>query len=88
MTTLLYRVSQAPYRKILAVVRDWTEKQKQETIEVALSKRGPYDELIKEFRSGYAFTFDVLDGHRRLARHASAPPLPTDPTELYDRARV
>lgn len=70
--TLLYRASQAPYRKILAVVRDWSDKQKQETIEVALRKRGPYDELIKEFRSGYAFLFDVLmdiGGWRDLHRH-------------------
>jgi thymidylate synthase ThyX len=72
VTTLLYRVSQAPYRKILAVVRDWTEKQKQETLEVALQKRGPYDDLIKEFRSGYAFLFDVLmdiGGWRDMHRH-------------------
>jgi thymidylate synthase ThyX len=72
VTTLLYRVSHAPYRKIFAVVRDWSEKQKQETIDVALSTRGPYDELIKEFRSGYAFTFDVLmdiGGWRDLHRH-------------------
>ncbi len=60
VATLLYRVSHAPYRAILRVVRDWTEKQKEETIEVATRSRGPYDELIKEFRSGYAFTFDVL----------------------------
>ncbi len=72
VTTLLYRVSQAPYRNILAAVRDWTEKQKQETIEVGMRTRGPYDELIKEFRSGYAFTFDVLmdiGGWRDLHRH-------------------
>jgi hypothetical protein len=60
VATLLYRVSQAPYRKILEVVRDWSEKEKQATIEVATKQRGPYDELIKEFRSGYAFTFDIL----------------------------
>ena len=60
VTTLLYRVSQAPYRKILEVVREWTEKEKQATIEVATRQRGPYDELIKEFRSGYAFIFDIL----------------------------
>ncbi|BFU94697.1 MAG: conserved protein of unknown function [Nitrospira sp.] len=72
VATLLYRVSQAPYRNVLAVVRDWTEKQKQETIEVALSRRGPYDELIREFRSGYPFTFDILmdiGGWRDLHRH-------------------
>ncbi|MBX3306185.1 MAG: FAD-dependent thymidylate synthase [Nitrospira sp.] len=60
VTTLLYRVVQAPYRKILKVVSEWSEKEKQATIEVATRQRGPYDELIKEFRSGYAFTFDIL----------------------------
>ncbi len=70
--TLLYRATQAPYRHLLAVVRDWSEKQKQETIEIALRKRGPYDELIKEFRSGYAFIFDILmdiGGWRDMHRH-------------------
>lgn len=72
VATLLYRVSHAPYRAILALVRDWTEKQKRETVEVALRRRGPYDELIKEFRSGYAFVFDILmdiGGWRDLHRH-------------------
>jgi len=72
VATLLYRVSQAPYRDILALVQGWTEKQKQETIAVALGKRGPHDELIKEFRSGYAFVFDVLmdiGGWRDMHRH-------------------
>jgi len=72
VTTLLYRASQAPYRHILAVVRDWTDKQKQDTLEVAFQKRGPYDELIKEFRSGYAFIFDVMmdiGGWRDMHRH-------------------
>jgi thymidylate synthase ThyX len=72
VTTLLYRASHASYRSILALVRSWTEKQKQEAIDVATSARGPYDELIKEFRSGYAFTFDVLmdiGGWRDMHRH-------------------
>lgn len=60
VTTLLYRVSHAPYGRLLAVVQEWSEKQKQDTIEVATRQRGPYDELIKEFRSGYAFNFDIL----------------------------
>jgi thymidylate synthase ThyX len=71
-STLLYRVSQAPYRKIFAVVQGWSEKQKQDTIEAALKKRGPHDELPKEFRSGYAFLFDVLmdiGAWRDLHRH-------------------
>jgi thymidylate synthase ThyX len=72
VTTLLYRVSQAPYRNILAVVRDWSEKQKRDAIEAATKRRGPHDELIKEFRNGYAFIFDVLmdiGGWRDLHRH-------------------
>jgi len=72
VTTLLYRVSQAPYRHILAVVRDWPEKRKRDAIEAATRQRGPYDELIKEFRSGYTFIFDVLmdiGGWRDLHRH-------------------
>lgn len=72
VTTLLYRVTQAPYRAILTVVQGWTDKQKQDTLEVAMRKRGPYDELIKEFRSGYAFCFDVLmdiGGWRDMHRH-------------------
>lgn len=72
VTTLLYRVSHTPYRKILAVVREWTEKQKADALEVAVQKRGPYDDFIKEFRSGYAFIFDILmdiGGWRDMHRH-------------------
>ena len=72
VATLLYRVTHAPYRNILAVVREWSEKQKQDTLDVATRQRGPYDELVKEFRSGYAFVFDVLmdiGAWRDLHRH-------------------
>lgn len=60
VATLLYRVTHAPYRKVLEVVKKWPDRQKHETIEVATKQRGPYDELIKEFRAGYAFNFDIL----------------------------
>jgi thymidylate synthase ThyX len=60
VATLVYRVTQAPYRKILEVVKEWSEKEKHAIIEVATRRRGPYDELIKEFRSGYTFNFDIL----------------------------
>lgn len=72
VTTLLYRVSHAPYRKILGLVQSWTEKEKKETLEVGLRKRGAYDELIREFRSGYTFIFDILmdiGGWRDMHRH-------------------
>ena len=72
VTSVLYRVSHAPYRRILELVREWSEKEKQETLEVALRRRGPYDESIKEFRCGYPLIFDVLmdiGGWRDLHRH-------------------
>ncbi len=72
VTTLLYRVSHAPYRSILEVVREWSAQEKEETIQVACRHRGPYDELIKEFRCGYPLIFDVLmdiGGWRDMHRH-------------------
>ena len=72
VTTLLYRVSHAPYRVLLKLVQSWSEKERQEIVEIALQRRGPYDELIKEFRSGYAFLFDVImdiGGWRDMHRH-------------------
>ena len=86
VTTLLYRVSHAPYRNILAVVRDWTDKQKQDAIEVGMKSRGPYDELIKEFRSGYAFTFDILmdiGGWRDMHRHRRCQQIQQNFTTLH-----
>ena len=72
VATLLYRVTAYPYRQILAAVREWKEKEKQELVELALRRRGPHDELLKEFRCGYGFIFDVLmdlGGWRDLHRH-------------------
>jgi len=72
VTTLVYRVSQAPYCLLLAWVRDWSEKAKQDLVDAAIKSRGPYDDLAKEFRSGYAFIFDVLmdiGGWRDMHRH-------------------
>jgi hypothetical protein len=71
-TTLLYRVTVYPYRQILAVVREWTDKEKEDLIGIALRRRGPHDELLQEFRCGYGFTFDILmdlGGWRDLHRH-------------------
>ena len=84
--TILYRVAHAPYRNILAVVRAWTEKQKKEALEVALRTKGPYDELIKEFRSGYGFIFDVLmdiGGWRDMHRHRRCQQIQQNFTTLH-----
>ena len=72
VTTFVYRVSQAPYRLLLEWVKGWSESEKQGVIDAAIRSRGPYDDLAKEFRSGYAFIFDVLmdiGGWRDMHRH-------------------
>ncbi|MGH7897346.1 MAG: FAD-dependent thymidylate synthase [Candidatus Binatia bacterium] len=70
-TTLLYRATRYPYRQVLQVVSDWSEKKRRELIEIALRDRGR-EELLPEFQSGYRFLFDVLmdvGGWRDLHRH-------------------
>ena len=72
VATFVYRVSQAPYRLLLEWVRDWSEAEKHELVDVAIKNRGPHDDLAKEFRAGYAFIFDVLmdiGGWRDMHRH-------------------
>ncbi|RMH06717.1 MAG: alternative thymidylate synthase-like protein [Nitrospirae bacterium] len=86
VATLLYRVSHVPYRCILELVQGWHEKTKRETIEIALRRRGPHEELIKEFRSGYAFLFDILmdiGGWRDLHRHRRCQQIPQNFTTLH-----
>jgi len=72
VTTLLYRVTQAPYRQILKVVQGWSEKEQHEVVEIALRRRGEKDDLLREFRSGYPLIFDLLmdvGAFRDLHRH-------------------
>ena len=86
VATLLYRATHVPYRSLLALVQDWTEKQKREVVEVALRKRGPQDELLKEFRSGYAFIFDILvdiGAWRDLHRHRRCQQIQQNFTTLH-----
>ncbi len=72
VTSVLYRVGHAPYRRILDVVQAWSDKEKQEVLEAVFRRRGPYDELLRELRCGYPLIFDVLmdiGGWRDLHRH-------------------
>jgi thymidylate synthase ThyX len=84
--TLLYRITAYPYRQILAAVREWTEKDKQEVVEVGLRWRGPHDELLKEFHCGYGFIFDILmdlGGWRDLHRHRRCQQVRQDFTTIH-----
>jgi thymidylate synthase ThyX len=86
VATLLYRVTAYPYRQILTAVREWTEKDKQEVVEVGLRWRGPHDELLKEFHCGYGFIFDILmdlGGWRDLHRHRRCQQVRQDFTTIH-----
>mgnify|MGYP001332040002 CR=1 FL=1 len=79
VATLLYRVSQYSYRQILQAVESWEEHTKNEIVEMSLRRRGPHDELLREFHSGYAFVFDILmdvGGWRDLHRHRRCQQIP------------
>jgi thymidylate synthase ThyX len=69
--TLLYRVSDQPYRRILEVVSEWSEAKRRAIVDAALAKRGR-EELLPELQAGYRLVFDVLmdvGGWRDMHRH-------------------
>ena len=69
--TLLYRVSDQPYRRILGVVAEWSETKRRALVDAALAERGR-EELLPELQSGYAIIFDVrmdVGGWRDMHRH-------------------
>ena len=85
-STLLYKVSAYPYQQILAVVQDWTEKDKTEAIDIALRWRSPHDELLREFHCGYRFIFDILmdlGSWRDLHRHRRCQQIRQDFTTVH-----
>jgi thymidylate synthase ThyX len=86
VTTLMYRVSHYSYRQILRAVESWPERTKNEVVELSLRRRGPYDELLREFHSGYAFVFDILmdvGGWRDLHRHRRCQQIPQEFTTIH-----
>jgi thymidylate synthase ThyX len=69
--TLLYRVSEHPYRRIVEAVSGWSETKRREVVEAALAGR-EREELLPELQSGYRLIFDVLmdvGGWRDMHRH-------------------
>ena len=72
VVTLLYAVSQQPFRAIYEQICGWSLARKREVIDVALQDRPRREEMLREFRSGYAFIFDVvtdIGAYRDLHRH-------------------
>ncbi len=72
VATWLYGATDAPYRAVLDEVAGWSEARKNEVVDVALAGRDRRDELLREFRSGYQYVFDVvcdIGAYRDLHRH-------------------
>lgn len=69
--TLLYPVTDRPYRELYELTCAWPESKRQEILNVALGSRGRRDELPRHFRSA-PFVFDfIMDigAYRDLHRH-------------------
>jgi thymidylate synthase ThyX len=71
-TTLLYEHSHHSYRQIRQAVQVAGERQRREIIDLGLQHRGKHDEMLRAFRAGQQFRFDILmdtGGFRDMHRH-------------------
>jgi len=69
--TLLFPVTQKPYRELYGLARSWSAAQRQEVLDVALGSRARRDELPRHFRSAPYVLDIVMDigAYRDLHRH-------------------
>jgi thymidylate synthase ThyX len=71
-TSLLYPHCHYSYRQIRGAVAALTEARRDEIIELGVRHRGRHDELLRGFKSGDGFRFDILmdiGGFRDMHRH-------------------
>jgi thymidylate synthase ThyX len=71
-TTLLYAHSHHSYRQIRQAVQVAGERRRREIIDLGLRHRGRHDEMLRAFRAGQQFRFDILmdtGGFRDMHRH-------------------
>src|SRR5579871_1456729 len=71
-TTLLYEHCHFSYRQIRQAVQVAGERKRREIVDLGLRHRGKYDEMLRAFRAGQQFRFDILmdcGGFRDMHRH-------------------
>ena len=71
-TTLIYEHSHHSYRQIRQMVQVAGERKRREIIDLGLRHRGKHDEMLRGFRAGQQFRFDILmdtGGFRDMHRH-------------------
>ena len=69
--TLLYPVTDRPFRALYEMAREWGAPRRNEVIDVALRSRTRRDELLRGFRGGL-YAFDIImdiGAYRDLHRH-------------------
>src|SRR5262249_10585778 len=69
--TLLYPITNWPFRALYEEVLSWSAARRSEVIDVALRSRTRRDELLREFRGGL-YAFDIvmdIGAYRDLHRH-------------------
>jgi len=71
VATLLYPVTDRPFRELYEMVCGWSEGHRAEVIDVALQSRSRQDEILSGFRGGlYAYDFVIdIGAYRDLQRH-------------------
>ena len=69
--TLLYPVTDRPFRELYEIACGWSDRQRAEVIDVALGSRTRRDEILSGFRGGlYAYDMVIdIGAYRDLHRH-------------------
>jgi thymidylate synthase ThyX len=71
-STLLYEHCQYPYRQVRHRIADIGDPRRKEILDAGLRHRGRHDEMLRSFRAGQQFRFDILmdiGGFRDMHRH-------------------
>ena len=71
VATLLYPVTDRPFRDLYETANDWSEQLRAEVIDVAMQSRGRRDDLLAGFRGGL-YAYDIvmdIGAYRDLHRH-------------------
>lgn len=71
VATLLYPVTDAPFRALFEMVRGWSSARRAEVMDVAVQSRGQRDDMLRGFRGG-EYCYDMLidvGAYRDMHRH-------------------
>ncbi len=71
VATLLYPVTERPYRELYELAASWSEALRREVLDLAVRSRGRGDDLLRSFRGG-PYVYDIvmdIGAYRDLHRH-------------------